>query len=68
MSAVSGAQKTTFTAFHIGHQALFVTGRYCITSQVSFQPWVVSLRRLAGVGRGPQWLSTAVEAWLIDRA
>ena len=41
---------------------------YCITSQVSFQPWVVSLRRLAGVGRGPQWLSTAVEAWLIDRA
>ena len=29
---------------------------------------IVSLRRLAGVGRGPQWLSTAVEAWLIDRA
>ena len=50
MSAVSGAQKTTFTAFHIGHQALFVTGRHEIPSvslvainrKNARSPWTIS--------------------------
>ena len=51
----------------IAVRALFVYVRFAfLTDCRTFG--IVSLRRLAGVGRGPQWLSTAVEAWLIDRA